>query len=78
RRLALPAGTAVDAEVDLGTAEDGFHLRGRLAVSLPGLDAALGRELVDEAHATCPYSRATHGNIEVELTLAPDATVQVV
>ncbi|MCR0983817.1 organic hydroperoxide resistance protein [Roseomonas populi] len=69
RRLALPAGTAVDAEVDLGKAEDGFHLRGRLAASLPGLDPALAHELVEEAHATCPYSRATRGNIKVKLTL---------
>lgn len=69
RKLTLPAGTAVDAEVDLCKAENGFHLRGRLAVSLPGLDSALAQELVEEAHATCPYSRATRGNIGVQLTL---------
>jgi organic hydroperoxide reductase OsmC/OhrA len=26
------------------------------------------QELSDAAHALCPYSKATHGNIEVEVT----------
>src|SRR4051795_9398786 len=38
RKVALPADRAVDAEVDLGTNDGGYLLRGRLTVSLPGLD----------------------------------------
>src|SRR5262245_28853727 len=45
--VALPADVAVDAEVDLGQVGDGFQLQARLKVSLPGLDAAVARALVD-------------------------------
>jgi osmotically inducible protein OsmC len=68
--VALPAGVAVDAEVDLGKSGDGFALRARLSVSLPGLDTAVARTLIAEAHQICPYSKATRGNIAVELALA--------
>ena len=66
----LPADVAVDAEVDLGKIGDGFALQARLKISLPGLDAAVARAVVDGAHQLCPYSKATRGNIAVELTLA--------
>ena len=68
--VALPAGVAVDAEVDLGKSGDGFALQARLAVSLPGLDPTVARTIVDGAHQLCPYSRATRGNIAVEISLA--------
>ena len=66
----LPADVAVDAEVDLGKSGEGFALQARLNVSLPGLDPAVARAVVDGAHQLCPYSKATRGNIAVELTLA--------
>jgi len=68
--VALPAGVAVDAEVDLGKSGDGFALQARLNVSLPGLDPAVARMLIAEAHQICPYSKATRGNIAVQLALA--------
>ena len=70
RKLPLPADTAVDAEVDLGVTDGAYLLQARLEVSLPGLDPELARALIAEAHQTCPYSKATRGNIAVELTLA--------
>jgi Ohr subfamily peroxiredoxin len=70
RKVALPADTAVDAEVDLGQGEGGYALQARLKVSLPDVDPELARVLVEEAHQTCPYSKATRGNINVELNLA--------
>lgn len=69
RKLKLPVDTAVDAEVDLGTTDGAYFLQARLNISLPGIDADLARELVAEAHQTCPYSKATRGNIHVELTV---------
>jgi organic hydroperoxide reductase OsmC/OhrA len=39
-------------------------------VNLPGLSRDVAQALVDEAHTLCPYSRATHGNIAVETTVA--------
>lgn len=68
-KVALPKETAVDAEVDLGTTDNAFFLRARLAISLPGLDADIAQQIVNDAHATCPYSKATRGNINVELRL---------
>jgi len=70
RKLSLPVDTAVDAEVDLGVTDGAYLLQARLNVSLPGLDPDLASALIDEAHQTCPYSKATRGNIAVELALA--------
>ena len=66
----LPADVAVDAEVDLGKSGDGFQLQARLSVSLPGLAPEVARAIVDGAHQLCPYSKATRGNIAVEITVA--------
>lgn len=70
RKVSLPADTAVDAEVDLGLGDNGYSLRARLTVSLPGLDRELAEAIVQAAHGTCPYSKATRGNIDVELHVA--------
>ncbi len=69
RKVTLPAGVAVDAEVDLGQTGDEFFLRARLNVHLPGVDRALAESLADEAHQLCPYSKATRGNIDVAIAV---------
>ena len=69
RKITLPAGLAIDAEIDLNVDGGSFFLRARLNVSVPGVDREVAQELVDAAHKICPYSKATHGNIEVETTL---------
>jgi len=68
-KVSLPADRAVDAEVDLATDDSGFFLRARLNISLPGLDRNVAQQIVDAASEICPYSKATHGNIEVEYKL---------
>ncbi len=68
-KVTVPADVAVDAEVDLGTAADGYLLRARLNVSLPGMEPDVARQLVDIAHEVCPYSKATRGNIDVAVNL---------
>ena len=68
-KVKLPADLAVDAEVDLVSEEGQYFLQARLNVSLPGLDRDTARNVVHTAHQTCPYSRLTRGNIEVELNL---------
>ena len=70
RKIRLPEDTAVDAEVDLGTAEGGYFLQARLNVVLPGIERDVAEALLEEAHQTCPYSKATRGNINVALTVA--------
>ena len=68
-KVSLPADMAIDAEVDLGVGEEGFLLQARLNVSLPGVAPDVARALVDAAHQTCPYSKATRGNIKVDINL---------
>lgn len=70
RKINLPADTAVSAEIDLGQGADGYFLQARLTVSLPGIDRDTAQALIDAAHQTCPYSKATRGNIDVAITLA--------
>ncbi|SEM46854.1 peroxiredoxin, Ohr subfamily [Luteibacter sp. UNCMF331Sha3.1] len=67
RKIALPKGTAVDTEIDLGTGDGGYYLQARLNVTLPGLAIDVANVLVQAAHRTCPYSKATRGNIDVEI-----------
>ena len=69
QKVALPADRAIDAEVDLGTADGGYLLRARLNVSLPGVDREVAQQLVDAAHEVCPYSKATRGNIDVTINV---------
>jgi Ohr subfamily peroxiredoxin len=68
-KVTLPPDLSVDAEVDLGMTGDAYLLGARLNVSLPGVHPDVARALVDAAHETCPYSKATRGNIEVEINL---------
>ncbi|WP_165998852.1 organic hydroperoxide resistance protein [Bacillus sp. Cs-700] len=60
--------TVVEAHISIGKEEDGaFGLSAKLHVTIPGVDQATAEELVEAAHQTCPYSRATRGNMEVKL-----------
>ena len=69
RQLRLPADTTVDAEVDLGTTEGEFFLQARLNVSLPGMDRETARAIIHDPRQICSYSKATRGNINVELRM---------
>jgi len=77
-KVTLPAEFAVDAEVDLGTADGGYLLQARLSVNLPGIEREVAQKLVDIAHQTCPYSKATHGNINVVITVKTEPAAHVV
>jgi Ohr subfamily peroxiredoxin len=68
-KIALPPDTAIDAEVDLCLSGGEYSLRARLNVSLPGLAPDVARALTEAAHQTCPYSKATRGNIDATITL---------
>src|SRR4030088_1200774 len=47
RKIALPAGLTIDAEVDLHLGDDGYFLGTRLNVSLPGIEREVARTLVE-------------------------------
>ena len=68
-KVRLPAETNVDAEIDLGTTDGAYFLRARLNVSLPGLPREVAQAMIELAHQTCPYSKATRGNVDVTFTL---------
>lgn len=69
-KVRLPADAAVDAEIDLGRSGQAHFLAARLTVSLPGVERGVAQSLIDTAHQICPYSKASRGNIDVEITLA--------
>lgn len=50
--------------------EDGkaFALSAELDVHIPGLSHEETQRIAEMAHKTCPYSKATKGNIEVRVT----------
>ncbi|MFG2296280.1 organic hydroperoxide resistance protein [Streptomyces sp. NPDC048603] len=62
---------SVTAETSIGKeADGGFGLAVTLRVELPEeLAGETGALLVKKAHEVCPYSRATRGNIPVELVV---------
>ena len=68
--VTLPAGLAIDAEVNLNVGDRGYFLSARLNINLPGLERDVAQALVDAAHRTCPYSKATRGNITAEINVA--------
>ncbi|MNI48046.1 Organic hydroperoxide resistance protein OhrA [compost metagenome] len=61
-------GTEVTAHVTIGKDTDGgFALEVKLEIAIKGVEQAVAQELVEAAHQVCPYSKATRGNINVEL-----------
>ena len=67
QKIALPADTSIAADVGIGPIPQGFGIQVALHVTVPGMDKAAAKKLVDAAHQVCPYSNATRGNIDVTL-----------
>ena len=78
KRITLSEDAAVNAEMDLGLAQGGYHLAARLNVSLPGLDRETAQSLVDGASHICPYSLAMKGNITTTYTAVESDVPSVV
>ncbi|NNM45963.1 organic hydroperoxide resistance protein [Knoellia koreensis] len=71
KREGVDVGDApVTATVHFGKTDSGFGLAVDLVAELPGLDAEQAKSLVEAAHQVCPYSKATRGNIEVNVSVA--------
>ncbi|MDQ2947804.1 MAG: Ohr family peroxiredoxin [Acidobacteriota bacterium] len=63
-----PAGSKTSVEVGIGqTPEGGYALDIDLYVELQGLAQEQAQKLVEATHHVCPYSNATHGNVDVRL-----------
>lgn len=61
----------VTSNVSIGKddSDGGFKLAVKLDVKIGGVERAQAEDLAKKAHDFCPYSKATRGNIEVELNV---------
>src|SRR5690349_6862299 len=60
KKQPVPTNTTVTTTIGIGPrSEGGFGLTAKLDVSLPGMDKAAAKALVEEADQVCPYSNAT-------------------
>jgi lipoyl-dependent peroxiredoxin len=66
-KIILPGDVSVEGKVGIGAIPNGFGIEVSLQVSIPGMSRADAESLVHKAHAVCPYSNATRGNIDVRL-----------
>ncbi|SDW18964.1 peroxiredoxin, Ohr subfamily [Marinococcus luteus] len=66
-----PKHTEITANVSIGKEDEGgFGLAVQLSVHVEGVSEEQAKELAEGAHENCPYSKATRGNIEVDVTVA--------
>ncbi|GAB3092748.1 Ohr family peroxiredoxin [Lysobacter terrae] len=72
-KLKVPPDLAVEVEVDLVQSGDDYFLRARFNVIVPGVDRGIAEALAHKAHETCPYSKATKGNIDVAVNVSVEA-----
>ena len=70
QKVALPSTTTVTGKVGIGQIPTGFGIEAELTIAAPGVPRDTLQPLVDAAHAVCPYSNATRGNIDVALVIA--------
>lgn len=68
-KVALPADTAVEIEVDLGLGGNEYFIQARLNLIVPGIAHEVATAIAHGADAMCPYSKATKGNIDVVLNV---------
>ncbi|RCH69320.1 organic hydroperoxide resistance protein [Streptomyces sp. SDr-06] len=64
------SGSTVTAHVGIGKNDDGFGIHVEITASIPNVDRATAQDLIEKAHQVCPYSKATRGNITVNLAVA--------
>ncbi len=69
--IKVPADAAVTATIGIGPrSAGGFGITVALKVALPGMAHDQAEALVHKADATCPYSNAVRGNVDVALSVA--------
>ncbi|MDJ1500576.1 organic hydroperoxide resistance protein [Xanthocytophaga agilis] len=70
RSQKLRIESQVTATVGLQSSEtEGITLVTALEADIQGVDREVAQQLLEKAHATCPYSRAIHSNVNVSVTL---------
>lgn len=70
RKKKLNADDAeVKVSISIGRDETSYKLAAHIEGMIPGMTPQKARELMEDAHQLCPYSKATRGNIDVELSV---------
>jgi lipoyl-dependent peroxiredoxin len=64
-----PGRLSIDAQTDLLSGADGYAIRPRLNVSLPGLERAVAQVLIDASDKTCLYFKAIRGHVDAVINL---------
>lgn len=66
----MTAESTVKARVSLYNLDDGGYQIGVvLEVHIDGISEEEAQKIAEDAHEFCPYSKATRGNIDVEVTI---------
>ena len=68
--VAISDGSTVDVAIGIGPDETSFAINATITAHLPGINAQDAQELLAAAHQICPYSKATRGNIPIDLRIA--------
>jgi lipoyl-dependent peroxiredoxin len=70
-KVKLDDATTVTVQVGIGqdSSDGGFGITAKIVGYLPGLDQGDANDLVEAAHEVCPYSKATRGNIDVDISV---------
>jgi len=63
------SGAAVTVAASLVKGDDGFSLAVKLSLKAPALTPEQTKEVLEASHEMCPYSKATRGNVPVELAV---------
>ena len=71
KKLATPVEDSVVRALVSLVEDDhgGYRLAVELHARLPGINRALAQQIMDEAHRTCPYSKALRGDTHVVLVV---------
>ncbi|AET92788.1 peroxiredoxin, Ohr subfamily [Burkholderia sp. YI23] len=69
KKVTLPEGHSVDIQVNIGQTGAAWFLGAHFTVRIPGIDQEVAEAIARSAHQICPYSKAVHGNIEVEMNV---------
>ncbi|HEU5140344.1 MAG TPA: organic hydroperoxide resistance protein, partial [Bacillales bacterium] len=67
KKKEIDSATTADVSFLKDPEDGGFKIAATLNIEVKGVSQEETEELAEEAHQVCPYSKATRGNIEVEL-----------
>lgn len=69
KKAGVKGKSRVSAEVTLNSdpTDNGFKISVKLTVAIDGQPTEVVQDLANQAHAFCPYSKATQGNIVVDV-----------